>query len=88
MKILSVKVSNEVLQWIGALAIIAGHGLNSLGVAVHQDRWNILAFMIGTICFFIWSARVANKPQLAVNIVALTICVMGLYNSLKETLNG
>ena len=72
---------NEVLQWIGALAIIAGHFLNSLGSTIHKDLWNVLAFGFGTVFFFVWSLRVRNRPQIAVNIVALTVCAAGLYRS-------
>lgn len=67
--------SNEALQWIGAVFIILGHLLNAIGL----DGWNILAFTMGTIAFFAWSIRVVNKPQLTVNIVATTICILGLW---------
>jgi hypothetical protein len=67
--------SNEVLQWVGAVFIIVGHLLNAIGA----DGWNILAFTVGTIAFFVWSIRVINKPQLTVNVVAITICIMGLW---------
>ena len=68
---------NEVLQWIGALFIIAGHVLNAIGV----DGWNILAFTIGTLAFMAWAIRVANKPQTLVNVVAITTCLIGLYRA-------
>jgi len=67
---------NEVLQWSGAVFIIAGHSLNSAGPAVYP--YNILAFFLGTILFMAWSIRIANKPQLLVNIVALLIGLTGL----------
>ena len=70
---------DEILQWIGAVAIIAGHVLNAIGPATHP--YNIVAFTLGTIAFGIWSVRVANKPQLIVNVVAMTTCVLGLYNA-------
>ncbi len=56
---------NEILQWTGAVFIIAGHSLNAVGPAVYP--YNILAFFLGTILFMAWSIRVANKPQLLVN---------------------
>ena len=62
---------NEVLQWSGAVFIIAGHGLNAVGPEAYP--YNILAFFVGTILFMAWSIRVVNKPQLLVNIVALLI---------------
>ena len=67
---------NEILQWTGAVFIIAGHSLNAVGPAAYP--YNILAFFLGTILFMTWSIRVANKPQLLVNIVALAIGLTGL----------
>jgi len=67
---------NEVLQWAGAVFIIAGHSLNAVGPDAYP--YNILAFFLGTILFMAWSIRVANKPQLLVNIVALAIGLTGL----------
>ena len=67
---------NEVLQWTGAVFIIAGHSLNAVGPSAYP--YNILAFFLGTVLFMAWSIRVANKPQLMVNIVALSIGITGL----------
>ena len=67
---------NEILQWAGAVFIIAGHSLNAVGPSMYP--YNILAFFVGTILFLLWSVRVANKPQLLVNIVALSISAAGL----------
>ena len=70
---------NEVLQWAGAVAIIAGHILNAVGVSTYP--YNILASFLGTVFFLAWTVRVANKPQMLVNVVALTLCVVGLYKA-------
>ena len=70
---------NEVLQWSGAVFIIAGHGLNAVGPEAYP--YNILAFFVGTILFMAWSIRVVNKPQLLVNIVALLIGLTGLIKA-------
>ena len=70
---------NDILQWAGAVFIVAGHSLNAVGPAAYP--WNILAFFLGTILFLAWSIRVANKPQLLVNIVALSIGASGLYRA-------
>lgn len=70
---------NEVLQWAGAVFIIAGHSLNAVGPSAYP--YNILAFFLGTILFMVWSIRVANKPQLMVNIVALCIGISGLVKA-------
>ena len=71
---------NEALQWAGAVFIIAGHALNAVGPAAYP--WNILAFFAGTVFFMWWSIRVANKPQLLVNLVAITISAMGLIRAI------
>jgi len=70
---------NETLQWAGAVFIIAGHSLNAVGPAAYP--YNILAFFVGTVLFMAWSIRVANKPQLLVNIVALAIGLTGLVKA-------
>ena len=70
---------HEILQWSGAVFIIAGHSLNAVGPAAYP--YNILAFFLGTILFMAWSIRVANKPQLLVNIVALAIGLTGLVKA-------
>ena len=70
---------NEVLQWAGAAFIIAGHAFNAVGPAAYP--WNILAFFAGTVFFMWWSIRVANKPQLLVNLVAISISAMGLIRA-------
>ena len=71
---------NETLQWAGAVFIIAGHSLNAVGPAAYP--YNILAFFLGTVFFMWWSIRVANKPQLLVNLVAITISTVGLIRSI------
>lgn len=69
--------TNEVLQWVGAVFIIAGHTLNSIGPSAYP--WNIVAFFLGTCAFLAWTVRVANKPQMAVNVVALALGLVGLF---------
>ena len=71
---------NDVLQWVGAVFIIAGHSLNAVGPASYP--YNILAFFLGTILFMIWSVRVANKPQLLVCLVSLGIGFVGLLKAI------
>ena len=73
---------DEVLQWTGAFFITAGHVLNTMGSAYHKDVWNIAAFAVGTLLFLTWTIRVANKPQMAVNVAALATMVVGLFRAL------
>lgn len=70
---------NETLQWIGAVFIIAGHSLNAVGPVVYP--WNIVAFFTGTCLFLAWTLRVANKPQMLVNVIALGIGITGLVKA-------
>jgi energy-converting hydrogenase Eha subunit E len=72
---------DEVLQWTGAFFITAGHVLNTMGSAYHKDVWNIAAFAVGTVLFLTWTIRVANKPQMAVNIAALATMSVGLFRA-------
>ena len=71
--------TNDIIQWIGALAIIAGHVLNAIGPAAYP--WNIAAFTLGTIAFLTWTIRVKNTPQMVVNLVAMVTCGIGLVTA-------
>jgi hypothetical protein len=82
MQVLNIN-KDEVLQWTGAFFITAGHVLNTMGSAYHRDVWNIAAFAVGTVLFLTWTIRVANKPQMAVNIAALATMVVGLFRALS-----
>jgi hypothetical protein len=70
---------DEILQWIGAVAIIAGHALNAIGPSVYP--YNIIAFTVGTVAFLVWALRVANKPQAVVNVVSIAIGLVGLIKA-------
>jgi len=70
---------NDVLQWVGCLFLIGGHSLNARGPEVHP--WNIVAFTLGTLMFLIWTIRVRNAPQMTVNAVSITLCVVGLLKA-------
>ena len=70
---------NDILQWVGAVLIIAGHSLNAIGPAVYP--YNILTFLLGTVMFLAWAVRVANKPQMIVNAVAIAIGTAGLFKA-------
>jgi len=70
---------NDILQWAGAVLIIAGHSLNAVGPAVYP--YNILAFLLGTVMFLAWAVRVANKPQITVNVVSVAIGAVGMIKA-------
>jgi hypothetical membrane protein len=75
----SYKHIDDALQWTGAAAIIAGHVLNAVGPAAYP--YNIAVFAVGTVAFLAWAVRVRNMPQAVVNVVALAIGLVGLYNA-------
>ena len=77
---MSYKNVDEVLQWVGAVLIVAGHALNAIGPAVYP--YNIAVFALGTVMFLAWAYRVGNKPQMAVNVVSIAIGLVGLYKAL------
>ena len=77
--IISQKDVDELLQWAGAVAIIAGHVLNSIGPSMYP--YNIAVFAVGTVAFLAWAIRVRNKPQMLVNVVAFAIGVVGLVKA-------
>jgi len=70
---------NNCLQWLGAVAIIAMHVLNAVGPSAYP--YNIIAAFVGTVLFLTWTIRVRNAPQFTVNVVALAIGFVGLYNA-------
>ena len=71
--------TNEILQWAGAVFIVAGNSINAVGNAAYP--YNILTFFIGTILFLIWTVRVSNKPQMFVNLVSVAIGFTGLVKA-------
>jgi hypothetical protein len=70
---------NNCLQWLGAVAIIVMHVLNAMGPGAYP--YNIVAAFLGTVLFLAWTIRVRNAPQFTVNVVALAIGFVGLYNA-------
>ena len=76
---MSYRQTDEVLQWTGAAAIIAGHVLNAMGPSMYP--YNIIVFAVGTVAFLTWAVRVRNKPQAVVNLVSLAIGIVGLYKA-------
>ena len=76
---MSKEKSNEVIQWVGAVLIVAGHSLNSIGPATYP--YNVLTFLIGASLFLWWAIHVKNTPQLIVNLISAVIMVVGLYKA-------
>jgi hypothetical protein len=70
---------NDILQWAGAVAIIAMHILNAMGPEAYP--YNIIAAFVGTVAFLAWTVRVRNLPQFTVNVIALAIGFVGLWKA-------
>ena len=70
---------DEVLQWAGAVLIIAGHSLNAIGPTMYP--YNIVVFAVGTVAFLTWAIRAGNRPQMAVNLVSIAIGLVGLISA-------
>jgi hypothetical protein len=71
--------TNDILQWLGAPLVVAGHSLNAIGPSVYP--WNIVVFFFGTSCFFAWSIRTRNRPQTLVNFISLGIGLSGIIKA-------
>ena len=71
---------DEVLQWAGAVLIIAGHTSNAIGPSMYP--YNIVVFAVGTVAFLTWAIRAKNQPQIAVNLVSIAIGIVGLLKLL------
>ena len=77
MKNLNAKAFNELIQWIGTAFILTMYVVSNFFKG-YDDLRNGVA-LVGAICFFTWSYRVANKQQMIINGVAIAICLVGLF---------
>lgn len=72
--------TNEIIQWVGTLNILTMYVISNFFPG-YDDLRNTVA-LIGGLCFFTWSYRVANKPQMIINGVAVVLCVVGLSKAM------
>ena len=70
---------NDLLQWTGTVSLLTMYTLMSFFPHLHP--WNIVAGLCGGACYLAWTIRVANKPQMIVNGVALLIGIAGLVKA-------
>jgi hypothetical protein len=68
--------TNELIQWLGTANILAMYVVMSYFPNLHP--WNIVFGLLGGVCFFTWTVRVGNKPQMLINAVAILVCAGGL----------
>jgi hypothetical protein len=70
---------NEALQWTGTFFILAMYVLMNFFRDLGLDP---VAGLLGGACYLAWTIRVANKPQMLVNVVAIAVCAGGLIKSI------
>jgi len=72
-------VLNNALQWAGTVCLLSMYMLMSFAPQLHP--WNIVCGVLGGGCYLVWTIRVANKPQMIVNGVAIAIGLAGLFKA-------
>jgi hypothetical protein len=70
---------DNLLQWAGTVCLLTMYVLMSFFPQLHP--WNIVAGVLGGVCYLAWTIRVKNRPQLIVNAVAITIGLAGLLKA-------
>ena len=70
---------NNILQWAGTICFVFMYTLMSFYPNLHP--FNIVAGVLGSACYLAWTIRVANKPQMIVNALGMTVCLAGLYKA-------
>lgn len=68
--------ANEIIQWVGTGFVLAMYAIMNL--APELAPWNLVMGLAGSICYFIWTMRVKNRPQMLINLVAMNLCFLGL----------
>ena len=68
--------ANEIIQWTGTAFILAMYAV--MNIFPQQIIYIQLFGLLGAISFFTWTVRVKNWPQMTINAVAMTLCVVGL----------
>ena len=72
--------TNELIQWTGTAFILGMYVISNFFPGYDNLR-NAVA-LVGGVCFFTWSYRVVNKPQMIINGVAIVLCAVGLLKGL------
>ena len=70
---------DNTLQWAGTVCLLTMYVLMSFFPQLHP--WNIVAGVCGGVLYLAWTVRVANKPQMIVNAVAIAIGLAGLFKA-------
>lgn len=70
--------TNDILQWAGTACILAMYVLMNFFRDLGLDP---VFGLLGGVCYAAWAYRVANRPQMIVNVVAISVCLVGLYRA-------
>jgi len=70
---------NSILQWMGTASLITMYVIMSFRPELHP--WNIVFGCLGGVCYFAWSRRTHNRPQMIVNAAGIIVCLAGLYRA-------
>jgi hypothetical protein len=72
--------TNELIQWVGTAFILAMYVISNFFPGYDNLRNSVA--LLGGLCFFTWSYREANKPQMIINGVAIVLSEEGLFKGL------
>jgi hypothetical protein len=67
---------NEIIQWVGTAFVLLMYLV--MNVFPQHLVFIQLFGLLGAISFFAWTLRVKNYPQMVINVVAMTLCCVGL----------
>jgi hypothetical protein len=70
------KTANDIIQWVGTALVLLMYLVMNV---FPQHIFFIQLFgLLGATAFFTWTVRVRNYPQMTINVVAMTLCTVGL----------
>jgi len=69
--------ANELIQWMGTAFVLSMYAVMNL--APEHTVYIQLFGLLGAASFFVWTIRVNNRPQMLINVVAIALCVTGLF---------
>ena len=70
---------NNLLQWLGTASLLTMYVLMSFFNELYP--LNLVAGLLGGSFYLAWSYRVANKPQILVNLAGILVCIAGLVRT-------
>jgi len=70
------KTANDLIQWVGTAFVLSMYLV--MNVFPEHILYIQLFGLLGATTFFTWTVRVKNYPQMVINVVAMTLCVVGL----------